>query len=223
MDKKKQIEVLKYYLGRIYRSDRHKSQLDARIRGIKAKRRIEGYSAGEDPASIRYWISEIEDRIIEQKREIDLAIAQVMDILEYLPINSIERQICELRHIDFKPWGVISTEIPMSRSQVYRRYKMALDTLLANQRVQAVMKEYEGEYDKYIHGWPKRESGGTAIENLSEKKQEVKAGILVLKPGFIKAVGRQDLPAISAAFSIRIMAFYLLIHENIGFHIGQQI
>jgi len=51
----------------------------------------------------------------------------------------------------------------------------------------------------------------------------VKAGILVLKPGFIKAVGRQDLSAISAAFSIRIMAFYLLIHENIGFHIGQQI
>lgn len=174
MDKKKQIEVLKYYLGRIYRSDRHKSQLDARIRGIKAKRRIEGYSAGEDPASIRYWISEIEDRIIEQKREIDLAIAQVMDILEYLPINSIERQICELRHIDFKPWGVISTEIPMSRSQVYRRYKMALDTLLANQRVQAVMKEYEGEYDKYIHGWPKRESGGTAIENNSGKNPREK-------------------------------------------------
>lgn len=152
MDKKKQIEVLKYYLGRIYRSDRHKSQLDARIRGIKAKRRIEGCPAGEDPASIRYWISDIEERILEQKREIDSAIVQVMDILEYLPINSIERQICELRHIDFKPWGVISTEIPMSRSQVYRRYKMALDTLLANQRVQAVMKEYEGEYDKYIHG-----------------------------------------------------------------------
>lgn len=72
MGKKKQIKVLKYFLGRIYRSDKHKSQLDARIRGIKAKRQIEGYPAGDDPASIRYWISDIEDRILEQKREIDL-------------------------------------------------------------------------------------------------------------------------------------------------------
>lgn len=150
MNKKKQIEILKYFLGRIYRSDKHKSQLDARIRGIEAKRKIEGFPAGEDPASIRYWISDIEDRILEQKKEIDLAIAQVMDILDYLPMHSIERQICELRHIDFKPWGMISAEIPMSRSQVYRRYRMALDALLENQRVQAMMKEYEVEYDKYI-------------------------------------------------------------------------
>lgn len=150
MDKKKQIEVLKYFFGRIYRSNKHKSQLDARIRGIKAKRQIEGCTAGEDPASIRYWISDIEDRILEQKREIDMAIAQVMDIMDYLPIHSIERQICELRHIDFKTWGAISAEIPMSRSQVYRRYRMALDMILENQRVQDVMKEYEGEYDKYI-------------------------------------------------------------------------
>lgn len=152
MDKKKQAEVLKYFLGRIYRSDRHKSQLDARIRGITAKRQIEGCPAGEDPASIWYWISDIEERILNQKREIDLAITQVMDILDYLPIHSIERQICELRHIDFKSWGAISAEIPMSRSQVYRRYRMALDALLENQRVQVVMKEYEGEYDKYIFG-----------------------------------------------------------------------
>lgn len=152
MDKKKQVEVLKYFLGRIYRSDKHKSQLDARIRGIKAKRQVDGCPAREDPASIRYWISDIEDRILEQKREIDLAIVQVMDILDYLPIHSIERQICELRHIDFKPWGMISAEIPMSRSQVYRRYRMALDALLENQRVQAMMKEYEVEYDKYIFG-----------------------------------------------------------------------
>ncbi len=150
MDKKKQVEVLKYFLGRIYRSDQHKSQLDARIRGIKAKRHIDGCPKSEGPASICYCISDIENRILGQKREIDSAIAQVMDILDYLPIHSIERQICELRHIDFKPWREISAEIPMSRSQVYRKYRMALDALLENQRVQAMMEGYEGEYDKYI-------------------------------------------------------------------------
>lgn len=169
MNKKKQVKVLKYFLGRIYRSDKHKSHLDARITGIKAKRRVEGCPEAEDPASIRYWMSDIEDRILEQKREIDLAIAQVMDILDYLPIHSIERQICELRHIDFKPWREISAEIPMSRSQVYRRYRMALNALLANKRVQAVMKEYEGEYDEYIYGRQKKQSGDAALENHSRK------------------------------------------------------
>ncbi len=159
MDKEKQVEVLKYFLGRIYRSDKHKRQLDARITDIKAKGRTERYPVGGDPASIRCWVSDIEGRLWEQKREIGLEIAQVMDILDYLPIHSVERQICELRHIDFKPWGVISAEIPMSRSQVYRRYRMALDALLANQRVQAVMKEYEGEYDKYIQRRAERGGG----------------------------------------------------------------
>lgn len=169
MDKGKQVEVLKYFLGRIYRADRHKSQLDARIRGIKAKRHIDGCPESEDPASICYWISDIENRILEQKREIDSAIAQVMDILDYLPIHSIERQICELRHIDFKPWREISAEIPMSRSQVYRRYRIAINALLANKRVQAVMKEYEGEYDEYIYGLQKKQSGDAALENHSRK------------------------------------------------------
>ena len=125
MDKEKQVRVLKYLLGQAYRSNKHRVQLDARIRGAC---RIPG----------------IEERIL------------VLDILDQLPIHSIERQICELRHIDSKTWIEISEEIPMSRSQVYRRYRMALDALLANRRVQAVMEEYEGEYDEYICGWAER-------------------------------------------------------------------
>lgn len=137
MDKEKQVRVLKYLLGQAYRSNKHRVQLDARIRGAC---RIPG----------------IEERILAQKREVEQAAAQVLDILDQLPIHSIERQICELRHIDSKTWIEISEEIPMSRSQVYRRYRMALDALLANRRVQAVMEEYEGEYDEYICGWAER-------------------------------------------------------------------
>lgn len=152
MDKEKQEEVLKYLLGRIYRADKHKNQLDARLKNIAARRQMENLPAEDEPTSIRYWISDIECRILDQKKEIDQAIAQVMDIIDYLPINSIERQICELRHIDFKPWGAISAEIPMSRSQVYKRHRNALKILLSNQRIQSMTAEYEGEYDAYIQG-----------------------------------------------------------------------
>lgn len=152
MDKEKQEEVLKYLLGRIYRADKHKNQLDARLKNIAERRLMENLPAEDEPTSIRYWISDIECRILDQKKEIDQAIAQVMDIINYLPINSIERQICELRHIDFKPWGAISAEIPMSRSQVYKRHRNALKILLSNQRIQSMTAEYEGEYDAYIQG-----------------------------------------------------------------------
>lgn len=152
MDKEKQGKVLKYLLGRIYRADKHKNQLDERLRNIAARRQMESLPAEDEPTSIRYWISDIESRILGQKKEIDRAMAQVMDIIDYLPINSVERQICELRHIDFRPWGMISAEIPMSRSQTYRRYRMALDALLSNQQIRNIVEEHEGEYDEYMHG-----------------------------------------------------------------------
>lgn len=117
-----------------------------------------------------------------------------MDILDYLPIHSIERQICELRHIDFKPWSVISAEIPMSRSQVYRRYRMALDTLLKNQRVQAVMKEYEGEYDKYIFGRAGRKGRRAALRKYTDEQK--------------------NLPTYYAAVSLPLSAINVFLHTE---------
>ena len=154
MHKEKQAAVLKYLLERIYRADKHKNQLDARVKN---------------------WTSDIESRILEQKKEIDQAITQVMDIIDYLPVNSIERQICELRHIDFKPWGAVSAEIPMSRSQVHRKYKAAVNLLLKNQYIQSIVEEYEDEYDTYMHGkWAKEESGGYKPEKQIQKKFQQK-------------------------------------------------
>ncbi len=138
MDKEKQAKILKYLLGRIYRSKQHKDQLDARIRSI-----TKWHQPGVGHP-------DIEARILEQKNEIDQAIVQVMDILDCLPTNSVERQICELRHIDSKPWGVISAEIPMSRSQVNRRYQTATDMLLLDKRIQQIVAEHEAEYNAYI-------------------------------------------------------------------------
>ncbi len=143
MDKEKQVRVLKYLLGQAYRCNKHRVQLDARIRGAC---RIPG----------------IEARILAQKREVEQAAAQVLDILDQLPIHSIERQICELRHIDSKPWGRICTQIPMSRSQVNKRYRAALAMLLENGRIQALIAQHEGEYDRYMHGQAKKGAAGRA-------------------------------------------------------------
>lgn len=150
MNKNKRVEVLKYLFGEIYRSDRHKQQLEMRLRSMAGKCQDGKEQNGDRQASACCWKSGIAARIWKQKREIEQAVNQVMDILDALPINSIERQVCELRHIDFKTWGEISAEIPMSRSQVNRRYKNALGLLLKNQHIQNIVEEHEEAYDKYI-------------------------------------------------------------------------
>lgn len=46
-------------------------------------------------ASIILKMSDIEERIYTQKEEVEKAIVRVMDILDYLPQDSLEREICE--------------------------------------------------------------------------------------------------------------------------------
>ena len=67
--------------------------------------------------AIRYngFVPDTDGNWEAQKAEIERSIVRVMDILAYLPVNSLEREICELRHIDMKSWRQISEQIPMSR------------------------------------------------------------------------------------------------------------
>ena len=195
MDKEKQEEVLKYLLGRIYRADKHKNQLDARLKNIAERRQMENLPAEDEPTSIRYWISDIECRILDQKKEIDQAIAQVMDIIDYLPINSIERQICELRHIDFKPWGAISAEIPMSRSQVNRRYKAAVKFLLKISAYRVLQRNMRMNMIHTCMGNGQKKKVGiqarktSSEKNLEKDQGENKAGHLFFSGCFQKGSG----------------------------------
>lgn len=173
LEQDEQAEILKYLLGQIYRSEKRKKQLDDRLEAIRARRQspigTSGYSSmpnnheRDGAASILFRISDIEDRIYQQKQEIENAIVRVMDIIDYLPLNSIEREICELRHIDLKTWSAISAEIPMSRSQVNRRYNVAIDILLNQQRIRKMIAKHEEEYLTWKMTW-----------KIGEQKKKVK-------------------------------------------------
>lgn len=67
-------------------------------------------------------LADIEEKIYHQKEEIDKAIVTVMDIMDYLPDGSLERDICEMRHIDLMRWQDIQEAIPMCRSQCYNEH-----------------------------------------------------------------------------------------------------
>ena len=106
-------------------------------------------------------MSEIEDKIYKQQEEIEQAIVCVMDILDELPWDSLEREICEMRHIDGKPWQEIQDGIPMSRSQCYKRYKSALDTLLSKDKIERMIEENQEAFEewKMDRGMPWQQEG----------------------------------------------------------------
>lgn len=184
-------QILKWMLGQIYRAEKRKKQLDERLMRINEERNApiggQGYepmprasSIGNGAASILLKIAEIEERIYQQRTEIEKSIVRVMDILDFLPIDSIGREICELRHIDMMKWKEIEEEIPMSHSQVNKNYQKAIRQLLSFSKIRQMVNENRDAFEEYVceqgerkaKGLMKNQSGGSDSENKSGNFQE---------------------------------------------------
>ena len=92
--------------------------------------------------SVVFRIAEVEERIENQREEMAKAVLRVMDMIDLLPQNSMERTVVELRHIDCKGWEQIAREVYMSRSAVFNYYNAALDLLLGYKRAGKLAEEY---------------------------------------------------------------------------------
>lgn len=160
-EKDQSADVLKWILGQTYRAKARKNLLDRRLKMINLERESPIGGRGYDPlphssgtssngaASITMKLADIEEKIYNQKEEIDKAIVTVMDIMDYLPDGSLERDICEMRHIDLMRWQDIQEAIPMCRSQCYKRYNKAIALLLQNGRIRKIVSDHTPAYDEY--------------------------------------------------------------------------
>ena len=99
--------------------------------------------------SVVFRIAEVEDRIEEQREEMAKAVLHVMDLIDLLPQNSVERTVVELRHIDCMAWDKIAETIYMSRSNVFNYYNAALDTLLGYKRTEKLVGDFIAKEKKY--------------------------------------------------------------------------
>lgn len=97
----------------------------------------------EGAVSVVFRLSEVEERIEAQRAAMGRAVTMVMDLIDLIPENSMERTVVELRHIDCKKWERICKEVHMSRSRVNDYYNAALDTILANERAQKLVQDFE--------------------------------------------------------------------------------
>lgn len=169
--------VLEWMLGQYVRAKRRKKQLEVRLLEINAERDSPIGGQGYDPlprsggnnegaAGILMKLADIEDRIYEQKAKADKSMVNVATILNFLPEESMEREICELRHIDGHEWGEIAEGIPMSKSQCHRIHKAAMCELLEFNYVKELVTENRESYEYYIE---KKEEARYRRENQARK------------------------------------------------------
>ena len=194
MKREMQEEILKWMLGQVYRAEHHKKELENRLERIVAEREAPIGSPGYDPlprtmepgagaASILFKQAEIEERIYEQKAEIEKSLVRVMDIIEFIPKNETARRIFELRHLDCFNMTETADAIPISRPQAYVIYNDAIDRLLEFPKIQKMVKDSELEYcDWYVRKdqaerRSKKQSGGISPENKTgNSKPKSKSG-----------------------------------------------
>lgn len=169
--------VLEWMLGQYVWAKRRKKQLEVRLLEINAERDSPIGGQGYDPlprsggnnegaAGILMKLADIEDRIYEQKAKADKSMVNVATILNFLPEESMEREICELRHIDGHEWGEIAEGIPMSKSQCHRIHKAAMYELLEFNYVKELVTENRESYEYYIE---KKEEARYRRENQARK------------------------------------------------------
>lgn len=160
MDREEQREILKWLLGQAFRAENHERQLKkrlARIRqeidnpigAIKYNAMPKAASGGNRMEDLVADLTEIEGKIVDQMKAVSEAKLRVMEIIEFIPIHEVSRQILELRHIDLLDWYQIAEEIPMSRQKCSKHHREALEALLEYPEIQAKVKAAEPDYTKW--------------------------------------------------------------------------
>lgn len=152
MDEKR--KKIRYYLQRYRYCINRKKELETRLYEIKAEMQYpisavsydnssgRTFNVSTGAAAFTYRIAEIEDRIEEQQRKSVRELLAIMEVLDFLPAESVEREIIEKRFIDRLAWYKISNKMHMSRSRIAFYEKKGLDELMKYKRVQELVNNF---------------------------------------------------------------------------------
>lgn len=149
-------KTLKEYLGRYADARARKNQLEKRLRSIRTEMDTpiggRGYkptphsctnTISDQSASFLLRMAEIEERILEEKNLESRYMLEVMEIMDYLGKDTVERRILECRYIDVERMEQIASREHMSRKSCYQHLNRGIQELTQFKKVKAVLeKEY---------------------------------------------------------------------------------
>ena len=148
-------EAVKRYLQQYHAAKQKKRILEERRRTLSAELRGPSTAPAframpsakpvhpDGAGALVFRIADVEERIEAQQAEMAKAVQNVMDLIDLLPIGSMERTVVEMRHIDSKTWEQIAREVYLSRSAVFNYYNTALDRLARNEQSGKLLGDFK--------------------------------------------------------------------------------
>lgn len=102
-----------------------------------------GGGAGDGCAALVLRLEEIENRINSQIEKSMSVLTDIMNIIDFLPENSMERVIIEHKYIDLFSWNKICMRENISRTPAIRYWRKGLYMLLESDEVKRILAEYD--------------------------------------------------------------------------------
>lgn len=146
---------LKSYLEQYTRKRKRKLILQKRLQkfkeemlGVKAVNyspipRSQTNNIANEPVDFFIHCEEIEEQINKERKVAASAMIKVIDMLNFLPPDSEEKNILEYRYLDGYSWGQIAKESAMSKSRCIDYWNNGLDKLLKFKKVKHILDEYK--------------------------------------------------------------------------------
>lgn len=132
-------KILKMFLEQYCKKRQRKKILQNRMYNLKKE-------FGEN-ISLDYRIKceEIERRIEEEQKETAIAMLKIMDVLDFLEKDSLEKEILEYKYLDSRKWIEIEKVEHLSRSRCIDYWNRGLNKLLEFKYVRQIIAKYKEE------------------------------------------------------------------------------
>lgn len=125
-------------------------EFDHPLKGVSYDGMPHGSGECLGSAALSFRLDEIDTRIKEQMVKAAKVLTEIMDVIGFLPENSIERSIIEKRYIDRKNWVQICRAEHISRTPAIRCWKKGLYELLKFKKIQQIVAEYKDSMEDTI-------------------------------------------------------------------------
>ena len=82
-------------------------------------------------------------RIDSERKKLDEIAPRILEVINFLPDDSVTKDIMEMLHLNDMTWKEICGTLHLSRSTCHRYYAEALDTLLGHKRVRELLDAHK--------------------------------------------------------------------------------
>ena len=152
-------ELLKLYLNRYNKAKNRIEALEMTRKAICADAEVPYHSSYSKDVKVQsspsadgmlcvaIRLEEVNERIDKQRKQLSRLVLDILTILEFLPVDSDERTVLEMKYIQKRSDKAIYSSMYISKSQFYKIRNKAFNTLLRYSKVNKILNKFERELE----------------------------------------------------------------------------